>query len=765
MTSGPSITPTAPDDALSSLKAALRDLAFAVKSLRLYPPTSPVVKGAIERCHRSLAPLLRRRSLHLEIVPGVIRVDGSDVGDGTPAVEQLSRRMHGLGIAKLHLASDLEPASLQALAGIVAREPQMIAELGGIKKVFASSRPRGVTAEFLELDRLFADSEEGQKEEDVWGAILEGYRAANDETEEIDWEALAQSVDRLSDFVGWLATNLDAVAERTGYENINVLRFVLDRLGSISSALTSDHVGLLVLAVRQAFDQFDPDVLVDLLADPVEIPAREEGESGIGELDMDAFLAAASGKSPGRKTIDIGSYIASGLDPDQAEQLILHTMRTRGPSTPRLYGLFERLTHGRRERKQMAEHIEEVLNQEIAHGPDRSQLLSNWPRLSDVLNGEAPQRFLSAEYETGLQRLISSAPLDDAWPIERVEPRLSEMASSFIALRKSLMVARLLNHEIDDASYRRLALELEGLLGRLLEEEQFRTLNKLLKELHHASRDADRSAARRDMAIGVVERFYTTEVVKALVEASVGRPSTEVEIIVEILRARGAEVIPPLLDAVADESRRRVRRRLLRILTDLGDEVAEIIVERFDNDDRWFVLRNLVMIFGEVGDASMVEHLSPMFEHSDVRVRQEAIAATIQLGGPAAEPLLMSALDDDDVTTRLMAIHGLGYHGGPDCIIRLRKFLAAPNFRGQNSSLIQVAAIALGRLGDLQSGPACKRLARRPWLFRARRNPARHAATWALEALRGESKREAPDARQFVDLKPGTASRRRLLEG
>jgi len=749
-------------DSLPSLEVALRDLGFAVKSLQLYPPTSPVVKGAIERSYRSFAPLLGSGYLRLEITPGFIRVDDHDVGANTPVVAHLAHRIHGRGIAKLHFDGRLEAASLQALAEIVATGRKAIDELGGIEEMFANAQPRGVLAEFLELDRLFADEEESEEEQDVWEAILEGYRLAGNDDEDIDWKALKQSIDRLQDFIGWLAANLDAIADRTGYENIDVLRFVLDRLGSISSSLTSDHVSLLVLAVRQAFDQFDPDVLVELLADPVEIEVEGGDEDGVAELSISEFLSGTSAEVAERKTIDIGTYIAGGLEPEQAEKLILHTLRTRQPSTPRLYGLFERLTHDRPERGEMARHVEESLNEEVAQGAERSQFLANWPRLFDVLSGEAPQRFLSAEYETGLQQLLCPSDLDGAWPIEDIKPRLSEMAAPFIRLRKSLMVARLLNYEIDDASYQRLALELEKSLAGLLREEQFRTLNKLLKELLEVSQDSDRPSERREIAGGIVERFYAVETVKALVEASLGRPRGEVETIVGIIRARGAQAIPLLLDTLADEQRRRVRQRLLRILTDMGDEVGEIVIERFE-DERWFVLRNLAMILGEVGDPSMVEHMSPMFEHGDPRVRQEAIASTIQLGGPRAAGLLVDALEDDDATAYLMAIHGLGFHADPDSLPRFRKLLGAPNFRGQSTTLIQVVAIALGRLGDKQSLPVLRRLSRRPWFYRTRREPARDAAAWALEALAGKPKRKAPEPGAFVDLHPGGGSRRRLM--
>ena len=423
---------TALADSLPRLEVALRDLGFAVKSLQLYPPTSPVVKDAVERSFRSFAPLLGRGNLGLEITPRFIRVDGHDIGVGAPVVEQLTNRMHGRGIGKIHLDGRLERASLQALAEIVATEQHAIDELGGIEKLFERVQPLGVQAEFLDLDRLFAPGEEAREEANVWEAILNDYNSANLEDAGVNWEELAQSVDRLGDFVGWLASNLDAVSERTGYENINVLRFVLDRLGSISSALTSDHVSLLVLAVRQAFDQFDPDVLVDLLADPMKIDAGDEDEGRGAGLSIDDFISGTSTEPTERKTIDISTYIASALEPEQAEKPILHTLRSGQPSTPRLYGLFERLTRDRPERDEMAQHIEEALGNEAKRGADQSRLIDNWPRLYDVLNGEAPQRFLSSEYETGLQQLLAPADMDSAWPIERIRPRLSEMAPSFI---------------------------------------------------------------------------------------------------------------------------------------------------------------------------------------------------------------------------------------------------------------------------------------------------------------------------------------------
>jgi HEAT repeat protein len=239
-----------------------------------------------------------------------------------------------------------------------------------------------------------------------------------------------------------------------------------------------------------------------------------------------------------------------------------------------------------------------------------------------------------------------------------------------------------------------------------------------------------------------------------LVSASIGRPREEVEIIMNSIRMRGVQVIPLLLDILEVEEERRVRQRLLRLLPELGDAVGKLVVERFD-DHRWFVLRNLAMVLGEVGEPALAEHLAPLFDHSDPRVRQEAVASMTKLGGKRAGELLTKALDDDDRATFMMAVHGLGYHGDDAAKARLRKLLDSANFYGQNTRLLQAAAIALGRLEDEESRPRLNRLARRPWCFRKRRALARDAAAWALDRLDGKPARKAPAIGAFADLRPG----------
>lgn len=751
-----------PDDPsagpLRGLALALRDLGFAVKSLQLYPSSSPIVHNAIERSYRSLAPLLGDGYPRLDISPNGFTVDDHKVGEDMPVIEQLARRMHGVGFARLYFDRRLQAASLKEVAEVVAMNNKTLQERGGIQEVYVQAPDKGVLAEFLDLERLF-DVGDDDEELDIWEAMLRGYKEAEGAADDLDWAALSSSVESLAGFLSWLASNLDALAEQSGYEPVDIVRFAVERLGSAAPDLTAERVDSMVHAIRDVFEEFDTDTMIELLADPLEIelPAEE----GDGDLRVsDPHDPQAGAPTPRPETIDVRAQLAGDLHVEQVVELVLHALKTREPSTPRIYGLFRRLTIDQGKRGEVVRHVHEEVESEADRG--QADFLSNWPRLFDVLNGEAPQRFLTAEYEAGLQKLLAPGGLEDAWPAERVAPRLSEMAPTFIGSRRVRLLARLLG-ESEDPDHDRLARELGTSVQEVLEAEDFMTLASVFQELGQLVRRTD-DDARCAAATRVMDAFFDAKNVRELVYGTIGRDKAEVSRVAAMIRARGAPVVPILLDLLANAKTRRARQRILGLLARMGDAVGEVLVDRFD-DDRWFVLRNLAMIVGEVGDPAMVEHLGPMFEHEDARVRREALAATVRLGGDSALAPLRRGLEEPDVAVRCVAVHGLGYHGDADAAAQLRKILKSWNLLGRKTPVVQAAAIALGRLGDEHSRADLQRLARRPWLFRERREPARAAAAWALEALDGEPRRRTPEPPALADIRPGKRSRRAPVRG
>ena len=744
------------------LVAALKDLGFAVKSLQLYPPTSPVVRTAVDRSYASLAALLDGGRLTLEITPSFVRHGDTEVGAGNALVEQLSKRLHGHSIARLHFDSLVAKNSLQTLAELVAADRKEYDQHGGLEVVFSNNPPTGVQAEFLELERLF-DGEAEREVEDIWVALLDGFSNAAD-VEDVDWASLANNAERLQDFVGWLTENVDGIAQRTGYENIDVYKFVVEHMGSIAAGLGSENVNFLVLAMRRIFDRVDPDTLIELLIDPLEVEVEGEEPGSAGAPSLSEFLGEAGtssldsgGARADGRTIDITGLIASGLEPSQAQELILHTMRTRKESSARLYGLFSRLMEGREERIPAARRVRGLLQQQIAESDGDLNMLDDWPRLADVLDGEAPERFISSAYDTTMQALLVDDSLKGVWDVDRIRPRLGEMRPAFVVQRKALVLAAVLDIEEDEERYQTIARELEKALHELIVHDHYDLALQLLLRIQDVLDDPAKAGTQKQIAESIIDGFYKPDVLRQLLRNALGRADRQGDAIIKILRHRTEKAVPVLLDTLADENTRRVRQRLLQILNSLGETAIAAVAERLD-DERWYFLRNLLLLLGESGDQSQLNHVVPLAQHGDARVRRHAIEAIIKLGNKRSSALLLTATDDPDEDVRLVAIYGLGFHASQRGVKRLRRLLRLPNLRGQNTPIVKTAAIALGRLKDTDSASQLSALAQKAWLFPARRQAACEAATWAITALGTDKPGVPPEPAALRGLRPGEPS-------
>ena len=101
----------------------------------------------------------------------------------------------------------------------------------------------------------------------------------------------------------------------------------------------------------------------------------------------------------------------------------------------------------------------------------------------------------------------------------------------------------------------------------------------------------------------------------------------------------------PLLDALEASPSRAVRRKLLDLIVQLGPEAATVVAARLP-DERWFVVRNMLMLIADLGGQN-VDLGMAYARHSDARVRREAIR--ILVGTPStAERAICTGFDDSD---------------------------------------------------------------------------------------------------------------------
>ncbi|HEX2079130.1 MAG TPA: HEAT repeat domain-containing protein [Longimicrobium sp.] len=252
-------------------------------------------------------------------------------------------------------------------------------------------------------------------------------------------------------------------------------------------------------------------------------------------------------------------------------------------------------------------------------------------------------------------------------------------------------------------------------------------------------RDAEemqgRNPTTRGMVMLAMHRISTRAVIEELVQR-LGKARTEEERagLRSTLLHIGADTVTPLvreLVAATDVSARRAYRDALVAL----DHVGVPLLEDMIGDERWFVVRNMVGILGEIRSADAIEHFRRTIEHSDARVRRETILALSKLGGEEAVPLLAKGLNDREASLRGAAALGLGLTKLPVAVGPLLNRLPQ-----ENDAEVEVEVVrALGRVGDPRAVPVLAERASGGGFFSRTPGAIRVEAVRALGEIGGEA--------------------------
>ncbi|HEU0298036.1 MAG TPA: HEAT repeat domain-containing protein, partial [Longimicrobium sp.] len=254
-------------------------------------------------------------------------------------------------------------------------------------------------------------------------------------------------------------------------------------------------------------------------------------------------------------------------------------------------------------------------------------------------------------------------------------------------------------------------------------------------------RDAEemqgRNPATRAMVMLAMHRVSNRAVIEELVQR-LGKARTEEERtgLRSTLLHLGADTVTPLvreLVAATDVGARRAYRDALVAL----DHVGVPLLEDMIGDERWFVVRNMVGILGEIRSADAIEYFRRTVEHSDARVRRETILALSKLGGEEAVPLLAKGLNDREASLRGAAALGLGLTKLPVAVGPLLTRLPQ-----ENDPEVEVEVVrALGRVGDPRAVPVLAERASGGGFFSRTPGAIRVEAVRALGEIGGDAAR------------------------
>ncbi|MFQ5700371.1 MAG: HEAT repeat domain-containing protein [Acidobacteriota bacterium] len=495
-------------------------------------------------------------------------------------------------------------------------------------------------------------------------------------------------------------------------------------------------------AIENAVRERDPDrlrdasVLAEVTADTLERMADlayEEHEKSREEIHA-AIGRAVVGSDPaihyllmmekgGPRSIRKNLIAAvEGLRPEQiADLVVIHRERARGDFR-QLTAMLNRTTRWRRDRELMMSVLEPKLRAEGLGVEQTRDLLDSliWSelpvarRLELLEKGNGLWRTDFSQVRETLMKLLSTGKTTQAEGLilKYLEGLSSESVSirgrTAASIRKVLQliekttrcrpaasrIGHVLFERFQEEKNEEIATRLAGglafLIDLLLRCDHMPMALDLMRKLDSIDNPFLEEALGRVGSEGTFKRLCER------VLKSGGRIGQDAA---EILKRCGSRTASFLIESLAEEEDRSRRSRLVGLLKEMGRATPAPFLARLD-DQRWYLVRNVVGILGDIGDAEILPELDRVAAHPEPRVRREVVRTYRRLATPECLERIIKALDDNDRSVQLAAVKALASLGGEKAGRVLEKVARKRKpFTRVGAEVRQEALLSLGRLG------------------------------------------------------------------
>jgi HEAT repeat protein len=651
------------------LAPLLRDLAIAWRAISAYPPGHPTSASALDRAHATLRDALDAEG-DLELAAGRDGLFHGDRRFDGPTAARLAELLRRRGLAGVRFRVGADRRELEVFLRALLVDPRRTATAAPLREELARSGVAGVEVHDLDFSGLrLVDGQDETVDPalpdagGLWERLIKRLVAGG----QIPAERLAS----------WIASGGGA----TG-----LLAALLGSAGGSAGSLPA------VDGAAQPGAPWSPQDLEAALgaaaAEFVEHPGPQSG-AAIGYLwdtldpgwrirlatDLAEAIGAVRAAGSGREEL----LAALPAAPAEAVRGLLTAPRAGGPDPG-----------GERTGAIDVSALERLRRLFVSGDLDAAGDAGAAASATTVL--ELPRGPDAVEVSPGateLARELAETPLARALAVA-----LSELATQrdLAPGRRSAVLDRLL------LAYRKL---LAG--GRL------RLCRELAESL--ARRAADGGEAAQPLA-AALERMSDSASVSALVAGLAHLPEDATEQVRLLLEQLGRPGIRHLLDALAHEEDRAVRRRLLDLLAAMGPTIAPEAASML-GDSRWYVVRNMLLLLRRVGDPGSLPEVRRAAAHPDLRVRLEAIRSLFEFESSLPRELLRNAVRNRDPRIAEEAIELAGTHGFHEAVEPLVELLAESDWSGRRRALRLKAIRALGELGDGRALAGLRRFAAR----------------------------------------------------
>jgi len=256
-------------------------------------------------------------------------------------------------------------------------------------------------------------------------------------------------------------------------------------------------------------------------------------------------------------------------------------------------------------------------------------------------------------------------------------------------------------------------------------------LVKKLKEEEQAQKPT--SKTKTDRLKAAIERAGDKERIHKLARLLNENKNIDIKLIKQYLEILPANAISSLIYLLGELNHFAARKVVCEVLEELGRTHLDLIGNGIF-DSRWFVVRNIVWVLGNLKAPKACDYLKRTLKHSDTRVRRESIISLAKVGTPQAYDYLIAILPDPERKIRSLVLKALVAGQVKNAVNPLWEMVLDKKFKEKGTEEWKGVIEAIAAIGEEEGSLLLKKLIRkRNWFQKSYWSELKHLAIKALE--------------------------------
>ncbi len=306
------------------------------------------------------------------------------------------------------------------------------------------------------------------------------------------------------------------------------------------------------------------------------------------------------------------------------------------------------------------------------------------------------------------------------------------------ALELDALIAQL-KEETSEPRYLQLLRGIIDAAEKLRRKEVFAPLVPALTVMLAEHDQQQLSDQQREYVRFTIEQMTDSPMASYLLDQSLRNNGACIALLGGLCALIGKSMAYPLIQRLCVADALHERKTIASFLTRTGEAGIPALLSML-RDERWYVVRNMVTILGEIASPTALKALQSTAAHPEQKVRKEVIKSLLKISPHGAESTLVSLIGDSDADVVRQAIYSLGSIRARAAVRPLLEIITTADPFLKELALKKQALVAIGRIGDRQATDALLNLLGcRGWLAPRRWQELKIAIANALGQMGDES--------------------------